>query len=577
LSKLTFKHLFGLIILLLIFLGASHTTFATDTLGEALGSPQNKLPAWVSVIPPLIAIGMALVYREVISALLAGVFSGALLYGYINQGFSGIIQAPFKVFSEYLLSAVNDPDHLSVIIFSLTIGGLVAVISKNGGMLGLVNKIAKYATSAKRGMLATWVMGVLIFFDDYANTLVVGNTMRPLTDRLKISREKLAYLVDSTAAPIASIAFVTTWIGAELGYIKDGLRLIESAGFETDLSPYAVFINSLPYAFYPIFTLVFMLMLIYTGKDFGPMFKAEVNARKGLGFGVNQKQGSVQETESLDGPNEGVTPKARYALIPILTLILGTIAGLLYTGYDANVWSADKNFLVKLSDTMGNADPYTALIWSSFAGLIVSVLYSIAGKKLNLETAVNTTMKGYQSMFTAAVILVLAWALSITTEQLKTAEFLTTVFGDSVHPGFLPLITFVFSALVAFSTGSSWGTMAILYPLVLPLSYHVGVAVDFAEPQIYSILFNVTACVLTGAVLGDHCSPISDTTILSSLATSCNHVDHVKTQMPYALSTGAVAIFVGTIPSGFGFPWYLSFPLGFLVLWFLVKKLGKLV
>lgn len=535
----------------------------------------GKLPAVVSILPPLVAIAMALIYKEVISALLLGVFTGALLYGYQNDGLLGLLQAPFKVFSHYLLDAVNNKDHLSVIIFSLTIGGLVAVISKNGGMLGLVNKIAKHATNAKRGMLATWAMGIVIFFDDYANTLVVGNTMRPLTDKLKISREKLAYLVDSTAAPIASIAFVTTWIGAELGYLKDGLQMIQSAGFEPNITPYAIFINSLPYAFYPIFTLVFMLMLILTQRDFGPMLSIEQTTRKnGVGHSAENQVEEFNE-EQLENPDPDCKPQARYALIPVLSLILFTIAGLMYTGYDAETWQGNASFLVKVSDTMGMADPYKALIWSSFSGLMVSIILSLLGRKLSLEKAIKTTMRGYKGMFTAAVILVLAWALSITTQELETAAFLTGVFGDSINPFLLPLITFIFSALIAFSTGSSWGTMAILFPLVLPLTWHICSMAGMPDPEILAILFNVTACVLTGSVLGDHCSPISDTTILSSLATSCNHIAHVQTQMPYALVVGAVSIAVGTLPSAYGIPWFVSFPLGFVVLWFVVKRIAK--
>lgn len=530
----------------------------------------NPIPLWMSLIPPLLAILLALVVREVISALLIGIFSGAVIIFLHSHSFlEGWLFAFMATIDTYILGALNNSGHLSIIVFSLLIGGMVSVISKNGGMQGVVNRISNYANSPKSGQLATWFLGVAIFFDDYANTLIVGNTMRPVTDRLKISREKLAYIVDSTAAPIAAIAFVTTWIGAELGYIESGISKIEGLNEGT----YATFINSLAYSFYPIFALLFILMLVLKQRDFGPMYQAEIKARKGELHA--HSEGSSSEVDEFQA-QEGISHRAYNAIIPVLIVILGTIAGLLYTGWDASVWNDESlAFSRKLSIIIGQADSYQALLWSSMAGLGAAIKLSLFQKLLDLSEAVEAAMTGIKTMLSAISILVLAWALSIVIEDLHTADLLTSIMSDNVSPFLVPALTFILAALVAFSTGSSWGTMAILYPLMLPASWQICQVAGLPYDESLSIFNNVVSCVLAGSVLGDHCSPISDTTILSSLASSCNHIEHVRTQMPYALVVGAVAILAGTIPAAFGLPFWITFPIGICILYLVVHFVGK--
>jgi len=255
----------------------------------------NPIPLWLSIIPPLIAILLALVFKEVVSSLFIGILIGiSILQGY-SSGFLSILTAPLIAVDTYILEALSDLGHLSIIVFSMLIGGTVMVISKNGGMKGIVNLLTPYAKNAKSGQLITWFLGIIIFFDDYANSLVVGNTMKPITDKLKISREKLSYLVDSTAAPIAAIAFITTWIGAELSYIDDAtihLGIKESS--------YSIFLNSLKYSFYPILTLIFILLIIFSKKEFGPMFSAEVNARAGIKNNKHQFLLDKKQTKNIE-------------------------------------------------------------------------------------------------------------------------------------------------------------------------------------------------------------------------------------------------------------------------------------
>ena len=531
----------------------------------------SVIPLWLSLVPPLLAILLALVFKEVVTSLLIGIFSGVLIIKLHATSFlSALIGSFTTTIDTYILDSLNDSGHLSIIVFSTLIGGMVSVISKNGGMQGVVNRISKHATTAKSGQLATWFLGIAIFFDDYANTLIVGNTMRPITDRLKISREKLAYLVDSTAAPIAAIAFITTWIGAELGYIESGIETIEGL----DESVYSIFISSLAYSFYPIFALIFMLILILRERDFGPMFHAEKKAR----LGKELDESSVVKNEELEEftAKEGIAYKAYNAVIPVLTVIIGTIIGLLYTGWDQSVIDDNSLSLArKISSIIGNADSYKALLWSSLAGLFVAISLSVGQKLLNIHQSINAAISGFKTMLTAIIILVLAWSLALVIEDLHTADFLTSIMSDNISPYFVPTLTFLLAAVVAFSTGSSWGTMAILYPLMLPSSWAICLASGLPEAETLAIFHNVVACVLAGAVLGDHCSPISDTTILSSLASSCNHIEHVRTQMPYALTVGSVAIIFGTIPAAYGVPFWITLPIGILVLYLIIGKVGK--
>ncbi len=541
-----------------------------DYIYEKVVTP---IPLWMSILPPLIAILFALLFREVYSALFAGLLVGTtIIHFYAGSNlFAAIFQGVFTIADTYLLEAMFDRGHLSIIIFSMLIGAMVNLITRNGGMKGVVNILSRYATTARSGQFITWLMGMIIFFDDYANTLVVGNTMRPVTDRLKISREKLAYLVDSTAAPIASIAFVTTWIGAELSYIQDGINVIG-----LNENAYMIFFNSLAYSFYPIFTLVFILIIIYRGVDFGPMLKAERKARKEESVIAGKINSLSSELNKLE-IDENIKARWFNAVIPVLVIIFGTIAGLIYTGWDPTIWSDEQlAFGRKISATIGNADSYKALLWSSLSGVLMALLLTVSQQILSLRHSIDSLINGFKTMLTAVLILILAWSVALVTEHMHTASFMSSSMLEmSLSPYLVPAITFILAALVSFSTGSSWGTMAILYPLMLPATWLIteDYGMDYNTSML--IFYNVVSCVLAGSVLGDHCSPISDTTILSSLASSCNHIEHVRTQLPYALMVGVVSVIAGTLPAAFGISSYILFPAGLLILFLTVLFLGK--
>jgi Na+/H+ antiporter NhaC len=546
-----------------LIITAGHYNFEEDI---------HPIPLWLSVLPPLLAILMALLLKEVFTALFSGVLIGATItFFYRGQHLiEALFNGFFAVIDSYVIPSITDESHLSIIIFSMLIGGMVGVITKNGGMKGVVNYLSGFAGNARSGQLVTWLLGILLFFDDYANTLVVGNTMRPVTDRLRISREKLAYIVDSTAAPIASIAFVTTWIGAELSYIQDGIKTLS-----LDESPYDVFLNSLQYAFYPILAIVFVFLIIWKRRDFGLMHKFELAARTGTS--INEQTNNNREPTSKNSePEAGIKTRWYNAVVPVLILIFGTIAGLIITGSRVSPWVEDISLIDNLAGIIGNADSFKALLWSSLAGAITAIFLSVFQKILTLAQSIDALVEGFKTMMTAVLILALAWSVALITEQLRTAEFISiTMIELQFSPNFIPALTFILAALVAFSTGSSWGTMAILYPLILPASWLIGQNAGLDYDTSLVIFHNVVSAVLAGAVLGDHCSPISDTTILSSLASSCNHINHVKTQMPYTLTVGAVAVVFGTVPAAFGVPSLILFPFSIMILYLIVRYLGK--
>jgi len=530
---------------------------ASETTPLAAGS-------WIAIVPPLLTIVVALTIKRVIPALFLGIWVGAWI---INDfGLIGIWTGLLDTFQVFVANALSNPDHTAIVLFSMMVGGMVSIITRNGGMQGIVNHIVEWADSARHACVATWALGVAIFFDDYANTLVVGNTMRPVTDSMGVSRAKLAYIVDSTAAPVACIAVVTTWIGYEIGLIGDSLSKMD--GLDTEA--YLLFLNTLPYSFYPILAIFFVLMVSASGRDFGPMLESERRAQTHGSDHDEPLKTSAQETESL-APVEGKPQRAFNAYIPVLVMVLGVVIGLYVTGMEASADIAEPT----LKDIIGNANSYTALMWASLCSMMTAAVLSLSQRILNLEEVVNAWVHGVGAMLMAMIILILAWSLGEVTDILKTAEFLTSVLGDALPVFLLPTIVFILAAIAAFATGSSWGAMGILFPLVMPLTWAVMTAQGQAGPEHMHILYSSISAILAGAVWGDHCSPISDTTILSSLASGCDHIEHVRTQLPYAMTVGGTAILFGSIMTALGSPWWLGISLGLLVLWLILRFYGK--
>ncbi|MEJ5384556.1 MAG: Na+/H+ antiporter NhaC family protein [Fimbriimonadales bacterium] len=518
------------------------------------------IPAWWSLLPPLLAIALALALRQVALALVGGVWLGAWLIAG-GDPFTPLL----RVVDTYLLDAYADRDHLQIILFTLLLGGMLGVITRAGGLRAIVRVLSRRVRSDRGVQFSAYLLGLLIFIDDYANTLFVGATMRPLADRYRVSREKLAYLIDSTAAPVANLALIGTWIGFEVSVIADSFK---AAGI--GLEPYWAFLLSLPYRFYPIFALAFIAWLLVWRRDFGAMHRAETRARttgKVLAEGASPLA-SYDSAELL--PPDHLRGSVWSAALPILTALLGAVGGLVYTGYYGALDAGDP---VTLRSVLANANSYVSLVWGALLGCVAALLCVGFTRALSLRESFDAWVGGVRSMVLAVVILGLAWSIGAVCESLHTAQYLVQALQGSVSPVWLPALTTLTAAGISFAIGSSWGTMSILMPLAIPLAHTLTAGLDAQAQQFY--LIATISSVLAGATFGDHCSPISDTTVLSSIFAGSDHIDHVRTQLPYALVVGVVAWLVGDVATAFGLPVWAALALGVLILGAIVRLVGK--
>ncbi|MCS7227357.1 MAG: Na+/H+ antiporter NhaC family protein [Endomicrobia bacterium] len=525
-----------------------------------------------SLLPPVIAITLCFLTRNVIISLSAGVFVGCAVIEFNYNILLTLIKS-FLLFIQKIRSAVASPWNAGILLQCLTIGGLIALITKSGGLHAIAETIAKKATSVRKVQFASWFAGFIIFFDDYANTFIVGPLMRPITDKFKISREKLAFIVDATAAPVAGMAIISTWIGYELSLIRESFA---SIGF--NINPYEIFLQTTPYRFYNILILIFILFTIVFLKEFGAMYKAELRARTtGKVLSDNAKLLTSKEFAVVE-PKSGVKFSSINALVPVVLLLITTIAGFYYNGYKAVLSSNNETLIAMiktsplatstLREIFGRADVSVVLFQSALLSTIVSILLLLLQKTFTLNECIETFTQGMKSVLPAAVILVLAWSLSSVIKELGTAKYIVSILSGKLSEVLLPSVVFIVASIISFATGTSYGTMGILTPLVVPLAYSI-------STQQHFLVLNVS-CVLTGAIFGDHCSPISDTTILSSINCSCDHMDHTNTQLLYAIVVALVSVFAYLL-SAMNFHWWLVLSICIILLGFTVYIFGKSV
>ena len=560
----------GLIVMLdgeRLSLQYSHRAAATLTVHQdGWRAPQRS-----SLYPPVLAILLAVLFRKPLLALFAGVWcaatllrmgSGSSLLGALAGGLPDVA-------TDMLWPQLVDSDKQLIIGFVFAMLSMVGVMTVSGGIRGLVDALAKFARGVRSTQLATFGMGLAVFFDDYANCILVGTTMRPLADRFRISREKLSYIVDSTAAPVAGISIFSTWIAYEVSTFAPQLP---AAGMSPS-EGYAVFVESLPYRFYCIFTLVMVALVVLLGRDFGPMLAAERRART---TGQLVREGGkpmVGDAATQLEPAPGVTPRALNALAPVLTFVIVTLAeitrvGLRNTGLEFSALFSDfKAVTAVLSD----GESQRAILVGSSSGLVLAILLAVlSGAGRHIPRAIAVTLR---NTGIAVGILYLAWMIGAACESLGTASFLSDLVGPHLAPQALPTVLFLLSAGIAFATGTSWGTMSILLPLVVGLAFSMGELVPLGG---HGLLILSIAAVLEGSIFGDHCSPISDTTILSSTACAADHLDHTRTQMAYAVTTMAVAIVCGYFPCAFmGWSPWIALPTGCAALLMLLLVFGR--
>ncbi|WP_291329852.1 Na+/H+ antiporter NhaC family protein [Desulfovibrio sp. UCD-KL4C] len=561
-----FKTIFLIFAFILLF---CHPAFAADS---SLASTNAAKFGILTLIPPLVAIILAFITKNVVLSLLLGVFSGAFMLELKGFHIYDAFIAGFLRLSNEILASLASPWNAGIILQCLAIGGLIALVSKMGGAKAIADALAKKARSPKSSQLVTWFLGLLIFFDDYANSLTIGPIMRPVTDKMKVSREKLAFIIDATAAPIAGIALISTWVAYEVGLIRDGLH-----GIGYTMNAYGVFVETIPYRFYNILILVFILGTIWFMREFGPMYKAEQRARTtGKVLSDTAKPMISDETTELQ-PNPNITPSIWYAIIPIGTLIAAAFLGFYFNGYNS-IMGGDNAQLIKLfndspicfraiREAFGASDASVVLFQAALIAGIVALAIAIGKRILKVDEAISTWIQGVKSLNITAVILLLAWSLSGIIKELGTAAYLVNILSDTIPIFLLPSIIFIMGSIISFATGTSYGTMGILMPLCIPLAYAL-------SPEQGYVILNIGS-VLTGAIFGDHCSPISDTTILSSMGAACDHIDHTKTQLFYAIPVALISILFGYIPAGLGMPISIILPVSILAILATIRFIGK--
>ena len=568
---------------------------ATATSGDLTNDFWAPTGVW-SVLPPFIAILLAFLTKNVVVSLLVGVFSATYLLALQKASPGVAVFLSFDLGAQQMRDAVAKPWNAGVLLQCGAIGGLVGLITASGGVRAVAEALAKLARGPRSSQIISWILGFFIFFDDYANVQIRGPIMRPITDRCGTSREKFAFILDSTAAPIAGIALISTWIGTEVSYIASGLT---DAGL-TDISPYSLFVESIPFRFYNILTLVFVLVSAITLREFGSMRNAEILARRGFlremdSRLIRREEAEVYATgEEIVEPSEGEgfelsdAPKSRrslwfdstFAIVPLVFLVVSAFV-FFYCSGRAKIAAGETTEDVSLAlgfsfdsfrACIGHGDASIAIFQSALLAGIIAFGMIVFFRKLSAANAVRAWLNGVKSLAFTFVILILAWSLagSIGKDGLGAAQFLVKSFSDSAPPFILPTFIFVLSAVVSFATGTSYGTMAIITPLAIPFA-------NEAAPGDHAYLVAATSAVLTGAIFGDHCSPISDTTILSANSARCGLLEHVSTQLGYALWIAGIAVVLGFLPVGLGANLWLALGAGTVAITALLFLLGRKV
>ncbi|MBQ6164096.1 MAG: Na+/H+ antiporter NhaC family protein [Clostridia bacterium] len=480
-----------------------------------------------SLLPAIIAIVLALITKEVYSSLVIGIIVGGALYA--GGNFETTVT---HVISDGFIASLSDSWNMGIVVFLVLLGALVAMMNKAGGSAAFGRWATTHIKSRVGAQLATIALGVLIFIDDYFNCLTVGSVMRPVTDEHKISRAKLSYLIDATAAPVCIIAPISSWAAAVSGFAR-------GAGADSGMS---LFLQAIPFNFYALLTIVMMLFLAFTGFDYGPMKKHEINAKEN---GDLFTSGTKQAVEDMKVNEKG---KVVDLILPVVILIICCVIGMIYSGG----FFSGASFIEAFSDS----DASVGLAYGAFIAVILAVIYFLIRRVISFKQIMESIPEGFKAMVSAILILACAWTLKAMTDSLGAKIFISQLIEGSAGnlEKFLPAIIFMVAVGLSFATGTSWGTFGILIPIVLSV---------FA-PGNPLMIVSISAC-MAGAVCGDHCSPISDTTIMSSAGAQCDHVNHVSTQLPYALTVAGVSfvtyIVAGLIPS-----WFVALPVGIVLM-----------
>ena len=460
-----------------------------------------------ALVPPLVAIILALITKEVYSSLFIGIVIAGLFYGNIFQAGFSAERSILHIFEDGLVGVLSDSYNVGILIFLVVLGVMVSLMNKAGGSAAFGEWASEHIKTRIGAQLSAILLGILIFIDDYFNCLTVGSVMRPVTDRHNVSRAKLAYLIDATAAPVCIIAPISSWAAAVTGFVEgeDG---------------FGIFIKAIPYNYYALFTIAAMLLLVVLKVDFGPMATHEANAAKGDLYTTEDRPYANAQQDVIKGKGKVID-----LVFPIIVLIICCIIGMIYTGG----FFSGKGFV----EAFSNSDASIGLMLGSFFALVITIVFYSVRRVLQFTERCNSIPDGFKAMVPAILILTFAWTLKAMTDSLGAKEYVSGIVGGISGPliGLLPAIVFIVGAFLAFATGTSWGTFGILIPIVVN---------TFSGSNHTMMIISISAC-MAGAVCGDHCSPISDTTIMASAGAQCNHMNHVSTQLPYVVVVAVIS------------------------------------
>ncbi len=521
-------------------MGALLVVLSFLVLARFITTPETVQQSFWALVPPVVAIGLALITKEVYSSLFMGVLTGALLYSGYN--FEGTIT---HIFSDGIISVLSDSYNVGILCFLVILGAMVQLMNRSGGSAAFGRWASSHIKTRAGAQLATIAFGCLIFIDDYFNCLTVGSVMRPVTDKHKVSRAKLAYLIDATAAPICIIAPISSWAAAVSGFVEG----------ENGMS---LFLQTIPYNFYAVLTIAMMIFLVVFKVDYGPMRKHEINAIENDDLYTTSERPYDSVEEKVDSTDGHILNM----LVPIVSLIVCCVIGMIYSG----------GFFqgVSFIDAFAGSDASVGLVLGSFAALVITIVFYICTNVLPFNDCMDCLPDGFKQMISPILILTFAWSLKAMTDSLGAKEFVAGVVQNSAANfiSFLPVIIFIIAIGLSFATGTSWGTFGILIPIVVAC---------FEGVDHTMMIMAMSAC-MAGAVCGDHCSPISDTTIMSSAGAQCVHINHVSTQLPYALTAAAVSAATYVV-AGMTKNVIISLCFGFVlmlaILYFVRTKTGK--
>ena len=561
--------IFFVIILTTVIIGyvseAASGWVGTDTpekIGRALGI--------YSVLPAVVTIVFSFLLKDVVVSLAFGLLSGVcLLTATAAATPSAIIVSSAGKFVDVLIDVLSDTENVSVLLLCAVIGGMIEVIRSTGGFQVLAEVLTKRVNTSRKANIVGEGLGIIVFFDDYANALIVGPIMKPITDRLKISREKLAFLVDSTSAPVTGIAVISSWVGVEVSVIDQSLQ-----GTAVKESAYSLFLKSIPFCFYCIFCLLFIFIGSMMKREYGPMLKAEIRARKGRTFKQSEevnKEENVSEEYSV-----GRGKRLFIAISTILLFVVASIQSFYSTGLSNaiqnGVLSGRERFsLYKISIAFGQADTIRLVLYASIISSVYAITLTGIFRLAPIRESVKRWIQGVSDMSLTLVVLTLAWSIAAVIGKLGTAFFITDMVSQNVPWYLIPGIIFIASCFISFAAGS-YGCMFMVMPIAVPLACKI---MEMGENLPAAFLQICIASVISGGIFGDHCSPITDCTILSSMGSGCSNIDHVETQLPYALTIALVSVLIGTFPAGLGMPPIVSFLIALLVFVLVYKFIGK--